>query len=60
MDTETLRHVLRFCSVNLEIAERFYDAATVLVLEQIVAIIEQGGVIDADSCSECDCERLRR
>ena len=47
-DTEILRQVLRFCSVNLEIAERFYDAPTALVLEQIVAIIEQGGVIDAD------------
>lgn len=58
MDTEILRHVLRFCSVNLEIAEKFLDAPTVLVLEQIVAIIEQGGVSDAHVGAECDCKRF--
>ena len=49
-DTEILRQVLRFCSVNLEIAERFYDAPSVMLLTQIIEIIERGldGDVESD------------
>lgn len=38
-DTEILRLVVRHCVRNLAIATSFYDAATVVTLEEILDII---------------------
>lgn len=58
-DVDTLREVLRYCTVSLEIAEKFYDAATVQILDNIVHIIERGEM-SADFGAERNNSRIGR
>lgn len=53
-DADVIREAIRYCLASIDIAEKFYDAATVHAMIGVIEILMGGN--DADLVPECDCE----